>query len=99
MKRSSLIPLLVIAGVGGYLLYKHFKSSVSASASLPAGQTGITTTPFTLPWQTGASLTPINTASLSAPIPSSNLTPLTAPTNPNSFWAGVQNFLNPGSAG
>ena len=90
MKKSSLIPLLVIAGVGGYLLYKKR----GAGSSLAP-------TSFTSPNVPITQLSPISTAGM-IPISSTPFTALLPPTAPNNatgFWAGVQNFLNPGSAG
>jgi len=87
MKRSSiLIPALVIAGLAiVYLRGKSAAAGTLASTRLTPGMVN------------GASATPssINITGL-VPITAPPLATITAPANPNSFWAGVQNFLNPG---
>ena len=93
MRKSSLIPILVIAAVGGYLLYKKMGAGSAGSTLAPMALTSANV-PVT-------QLSPISTAGMT-PISAANFGTLTPPTAPGSnagFWAGVQNFLNPGSAG
>ena len=87
MKKSSiLIPALVIAGLA--IIYLRGKSAAAGTLA------STRLTPGTV---NGASATPssINITGL-VPFTAPPLATITTPANPNSFWAGVQNFLTPG---
>ena len=88
MKKSALVPILVIGGVGVYLYMKH-KTAVSSTTG------GLAPTQISTTGTTVALAQPVNVNF--QPIPGNGLVPISPPTQANNYWAGVASFLPGGS--